>query len=172
VIATTTHFARKAAAALLLTAIAALPFGAAAPAAQGASPPANCEGRDKWPNSGVWLTVVAENMRSSDGNLAVTLYPDDRSKFLAKGGSLMARFFPAQKGETRACVMLPKTGVYGIALYHDENGNKHFDRSLLPEEGYGFSNNPATLAGLPAWSSVRLNVSKPGLVTHITMKYP
>jgi uncharacterized protein (DUF2141 family) len=169
--ATTTHFARKAAAALLLAGIAALPCGAAAPAAQGVSPPANCEGRDKW-DSGVWLTVVAENLRSSSGYLAVTLYGDDRSKFLAKGGSLMARFFPAQKGETRACVMLPRTGVYGIALYHDENGDKHFDRSLLPEEGYGFSNNPATLAGLPAWSSVRLNVSKTGLVTHITMKYP
>lgn len=168
--AMTMNFARRAGAALLLAGQLALPAAAAAPAPQ-ASPPANCEGRDKW-DSGVWLTVVAENMKSGDGYLAVTLYGDDRSKFLAKGGSLMARFFPAQKGETRACVMLPKTGVYGIALYHDENGNKHFDRSLLPEEGYGFSNNPATLAGLPAWSSVRLNVSKTGLVTHITMKYP
>jgi len=167
----TTKFARQAGAALLLAGIAALPLGAAAPAATRSAPPANCQGADRW-NSGVWLNVVAENVRSSDGYLNVTVYADNRSKFLAKGGSLMARFFPAQKGETRACVMLPKTGVYAIALYHDENGNKSFDRKLLPEEGYGFSNNPSTLAGLPAWSSVRLNVSKPNLVAHIKMKYP
>lgn len=167
----TMKFARKAGVALLLAGIAALPLGAAAPAATPATPPANCQGQDKW-DSGVWINIVAENMRSSDGYLAVTLYADDRSKFLAKGGSLMARFFPAQKGETRACIMLPKTGVYGIALYHDENGNHTFDRKLLPEEGYGFSNNPSTLAGLPAWGSVRLNVAKTNLVTHITIKYP
>lgn len=167
----TTTIARKAGAALTLAALAALTLGAAAPAATQASAPANCEGKDKWPD-GIWLNVVAENVRSSQGGINVTVYGDSRDKFLAKGGSLMARFFPAQKGETRACVMLPKVGVYAIALYHDENGNKHFDRNLLPVEGYGFSNNPATLAGLPAWNSVRLNIPKANLVTHITMKYP
>jgi uncharacterized protein (DUF2141 family) len=169
--AMTTTVARKAAAALTLAAIAAVPFGAAAPAATQASPPATCEGKDKWPG-GIWLNVVAENVISSQGYINVTVYGDNRGKFLAKGGSLMSRFFPAQKGETRACVMLPKSGVYAIALYHDANGNKTFDRKLLPDEGYGFSNNPSTLAGLPAWSSVRLNVPKPNLVTHIDLKYP
>jgi uncharacterized protein (DUF2141 family) len=169
-VTTKTKIARNAAA--LACAIAAtLPLGASAPAAQGATAPANCEGRDKWGN-GTWLNVVAEGVRSSEGLLNVTIYGDNRRKFLAKGGSLMARFFPAQKGETRACVFLPGPGVYAIALYHDENGNKNFDRSLLPTEGYGFSNNPSTLAGLPAWSAVRLNVSKTNLVTHIKMKYP
>lgn len=164
------NFAHKAGAALLLVGLAALPLGAAAPAASQAAP-TNCEGKDKWPD-GIWLNVVAEGVKSNEGYLNVTVYADKKRDFLAKGGSILARFFPAQKGQTRACVFLPKTGVYAIALYHDENGNKNFDRTLLPDEGYGFSNNPSTLAGLPAWNSVRLNVSKANLVTHIKMKYP
>ncbi len=69
---------------------------------------------------------------------------------------------------------MPKPGVYALALYHDENRDGRFDRTGLglPAEGYGFSNNPATLAGLPQFRSVRLNVPKPGLTSRISMKYP
>lgn len=140
-----------------------------APAAAQAEAPANCSGRTE---SGVWLNVVAEGMRSSDGQLAITVYADKRKDFLAKGGAIWVGFFPAKQGNSRGCVFLPDTGVYAIALYHDENSNQNFDRNFLPTEGYGFSNNPSTLAGLPSWKSVRLNVSKTNLTTRISMKYP
>ena len=166
---TKTKIARKAFAALALPAAASLTMGASAPATDAPSPPAGCTGRTP---TGVWLNIVAENMRSSEGQLAMSVYADVRKDFLAKGGSIWVGRVPAQQGETRGCVFLPKTGVYAIALYHDENSNGNFDRNLLPTEGYGFSNNPSTLAGLPAWKSVRINVSKTNLVTHIRMKYP
>ena len=69
---------------------------------------------------------------------------------------------------------MPQPGVYALAIYHDENASRNFDRTGigLPAEGYGFSNNPATLAGLPSFRSVRLNVPKAGLTTRIQMKYP
>ena len=69
---------------------------------------------------------------------------------------------------------MPSPGVYAVALYHDENANQKFDRTGigLPAEGYGFSNNPGTLAGLPSFRSVRLGVARSGLTTRITMKYP
>ena len=137
--------------------------------AETATPPEGCTGKTE---TGVWLNVIAENMRSSDGLLAITVYEDKRNRFLAKGGSIWVGRVPAKKGTTVGCVFLPKTGVYAIALYHDENANQEFDRNLLPTEGYGFSNNPSTLAGLPRFSSVRLNVSKTNLSTKIEMKYP
>ncbi len=160
-------FLSRAGAALALTGAAALSLGA--PVSAEPNPPAGCTGKK---TTGVWLNVVADGVRSSDGLIAITVYEDNRSKFLAKGGSIWVGRVPAQKGSTRGCVFLPKTGVYAIALYHDENANQKFDRSLLPEEGYGFSNNASTLAGLPAFSSVRLAVPKTNLTTHITMKYP
>ncbi|MEO6717377.1 MAG: DUF2141 domain-containing protein [Novosphingobium sp.] len=137
---------------------------------QGAPPPAGCTG----PASVTWLHVVASGMRNSNGLLAVTLYADIPSKFLAHHGSMYVGRVNAVAGTTSACIFVPQPGIYAIALYHDVNANQKFDRTGigLPAEGYGFSNNPPTLVGLPSFRSVRLNIPRSGLTTRITMKYP
>ena len=132
--------------------------------------PAGCLG----PPSDTWLNVSVEGLRNGNGLVTVAVYPDDSREFLAKGGTLKNNRFQASAPVTRACVFVPKPGVYAIAVYHDEDASRKLNRSGLglPTEGFGFSNNPATVAGLPAFRSVRLNVPKAGLTTHIRMKYP
>ncbi len=149
---------------------AALAAAAAPTSAAAASPPAGCTG----PASETWLNVVVEGVRGASGLVAVTLYADDSRRFLAKKGSLYVGRVDAQTGTTRACIFVPRPGVYAVAIYHDENASRGFDRTGigLPAEGYGFSNNPATVAGLPSFRSVRLNVARAGLTTRIRMKYP
>ena len=151
--------------AFTLTGMAPVPAHADDPA-----PPAGCTGTP----SDTWITVVADGMRNGNGLLAITLYADNSKKFLVKHGSLYVGRVKAQAGTTRGCIFVPKPGVYALALYHDENANQVIDRSMigLPEEGWGFSNNPPTLMGLPAFSSVRLHVARTGLVTRVHMKYP
>lgn len=153
----------------LLIATAAMTAAPTVAEAQGAAP-AGCTG----PASSTWLNVTVSGVRNSNGVIAVTLYADDSSKFLVKRGSLYVGRTDATTGVTRACIFVPKPGIYALALYHDENGDGKFDRTGvgLPAEGYGFSNNPATLAGLPTFKSVRLAVPKSGLTTRVTMKYP
>ncbi|HVR90144.1 MAG TPA: DUF2141 domain-containing protein [Novosphingobium sp.] len=145
----------------------AVPSGTAQ--AQGGAP-AGCTG----PASQTWLNVVVNGVRSGDGLVAVTLYPDNSRKFLVRHGSMYVGRVDAAAGTTRACIFVPQPGVYAIAVYHDTNANQSFDRTGigLPAEGYGFSNNPATIAGLPSFRSVRLNVPRAGLTTRIQMKYP
>ena len=137
---------------------------------QGTPAPAGCTG----PASETWLRVVASGLRDGNGLLAVTLYADNPGKFLAHHGALYVGRVRAAAGTTSACIFVPQPGVYAVALYHDENANQKFDRNVigLPAEGYGFSNNPPTLVGLPSFRSVRLNVPRSGLTTRITMKYP
>lgn len=149
--------------ALLLAAASAAP-------AMADGPPAGCTGTP----SQTWVTVVAEGLRNASGNLAITLYADDSKKFLVRKGSLYVGRVRASAGSTRGCIFVPRPGIYAIALYHDENANGKIDRSGLglPTEGFGFTNNPTTIMSLPAFSSVRLNVPKPGLVTRVRMKYP
>lgn len=139
-------------------------------AASASAAPAGCLGQP----SETWLNVSVEGLRNGNGLLTVAVYPDDSRQFLAKGGTLKNNRFQASAPVTRACVFVPKPGVYAVAVYHDEDSSRKLNRSGLglPAEGYGFSNNPATLAGLPAFRSVRLNVPKAGLTTHIRMKYP
>lgn len=145
-------------------------YGPAKATAQNAAPPPGCTG----PASGTWLNVTATGLRNGDGLLAITLYEDKPSKFLAKGGSLYVGRIQAVAGTTRACIFVPRPGVYALALYHDENANHKIDRSGigLPTEGFGFSNNPSTLAGIPSFRAVRLNVSRTGLSTRVNMRYP
>jgi uncharacterized protein (DUF2141 family) len=132
--------------------------------------PAGCTG----PDSGTWIDVAVEGVRSSKGLIAITLYADKSRKFLVKNGSLYVGRVDAVAGTTRGCIHIPRPGVYAIAIYHDENGNQIFDRTGigLPAEAYGFSNNPSTLAGLPAFKSVRLSIPRSGLLTRIRLTYP
>lgn len=152
-----------------LAALAALATGSVPLIAQPAAP-AGCTGTP----SDTWINISASGMRNGNGLLAITLYADNPRKFLVARGSLYVGRVNATAGTTNGCLFLPAPGVYAIALYHDENANQRFDRSGigLPAEGYGFSNNPATLAGLPSFRSVRLNVPRSGLTTRIAMKYP
>lgn len=139
-------------------------------AAPAMAAPAGCLGTP----SDTWLNVAVEGLRNSNGLVTVAVYPDNSREFLAKGGTLKNNRFPASSPVTRACVFVPKPGVYAIAVYHDEDASKKLNRTGLglPSEGFGFSNNPSTLAGIPAFRSVRLNVPKAGLTTHVKMKYP
>ena len=150
---------------------AALVFAAATGfAAPAMAAPAGCLGTP----SETWLNVSVEGLRNGDGLVTVALYPDNSREFLAKGGTITNNRFAASAPVARACVFVPKPGVYAIAVYHDEDSSRKLNRSGLglPKEGFGFSNNPATLAGIPAFSSVRLNVPRAGLTTHVKIKYP
>ncbi|MEA3065586.1 MAG: hypothetical protein QOJ27_2038 [Sphingomonadales bacterium] len=119
------------------------------------------------------LYVDVDNVHSSRGLIAVTLYTDDPRKFLAKRGSLYVGRVRARQGRTRVCIHVPRPGTYALAVYHDADSDRHFDRTGLglPAEGFGFSNNPPTFFGLPSFSRVRLNVAKTGLSTTIRLHY-
>lgn len=126
------------------------------------------------PMSATKLHVTISNVRSARGLIAVTLYADNSRKFLAKRGSLYVGRVPAQAGVTRMCIHLPAPGVYGLAVYHDEDGDQKFKRSGigLPAEGYGFSNDAPTMFGLPSFGRVRFSAPRSGVETAIRLKYP
>ncbi|MBO9498055.1 MAG: DUF2141 domain-containing protein [Novosphingobium sp.] len=153
---------------LLAPALGALAFSVAAAAA-----PAHAEDCTGTP-SATRAYVNVQGVKSSAGLVAVTLYADNSKKFLVKHGSLYVGRVPAKAGTTRVCIYVPNPGVYAIAVYHDVDGNRKFNRSGLgfPAEPYGFSNNASTFAGLPSFKSVRINVPKDGFETSITLKQP
>ncbi|HWT12782.1 MAG TPA: DUF2141 domain-containing protein [Allosphingosinicella sp.] len=135
-----------------------------------ASAQAQCTG----PASPIRLYVNVQNVRSAQGLIAVTLYADDSRRFLARRGSLYVGRAPARAGTTRVCIHLPATGVWGLAVYHDADGNRTFNRNSLglPAEGFGFSNNAPAIFGLPSFRRVRLSVPRNNMQTSVRLRYP
>ncbi len=148
-----------------LAAVVLLVLAAPAPAAEPA-----CTG----PRGAARLYVTVTGIRAAQGLVAVTLYADDSRRFLARKGSLYVGRVPASAPSTRMCIHVPGPGIYALAVYHDADSSRKINRSALglPREGFGFSNNPPTLLGIPSFAKVRLAVPRDGTETSVRLRYP
>jgi uncharacterized protein (DUF2141 family) len=128
-----------------------------------------CEGRPTQTK----LTVQVIGVRAAKGEMAITLYPDDARRFLGPGQKLARVRAVAQAPMTTACFWLPSPGFYALAVYHDENGNRDFDRTLLglPAEGFAFSNDPPTRTGLPPFKAVRFKAAAGETTMRVKLRY-
>lgn len=142
---------------------ASIAFGAPAFADEG------CEG-DRTATSAK-LVVQVNRIKAPTGEVAITVYPDDVKRFMAPGGKLLRDRVKAAS-HVRACFWLPP-GTYAVSVYHDEDGDRDFDRTLVgvPTEGFGFSNDAETKIGLPALSAARFRLRPGEKVLPIRMRY-
>ena len=123
-------------------------FGLAAALAFAGAREAEAQPACTGPESPIRLYVNVENVRAGQGLIAVTLYADDSSKFLARRGALYVGRVPARTPATRVCIHLPSTGTYAIAVYHDADSDRSFNApaSACRRKDTGFSNNPGTFS--------------------------
>jgi uncharacterized protein (DUF2141 family) len=119
----------------------------------------------------VKLEVAATNLRNANGEVAFTVYPDDSSRFLKSGAKLARARVKAAAPTTRACFWLAP-GHYALATYHDENGDRKFNRTAFTiKEGFGFSNDAPTTLGLPSFQATRFAVPAGGGSIAIRTRY-
>lgn len=131
----------------------------------------SCEGHAG--GDAVRLTVDASGLRAAQGEVAVTVYPDDSKRFLAPHGKLLRARVAATLPVTQACFWLPP-GFYAVAVYHDQNGDHAFNRDALgrPVEGFGFSNDAPTRFSVPAFKAARFQLPAGGETIRLHMRYP
>lgn len=122
----------------------------------------------------VRLLVRVSGVDEPRGNVTITVYPDQSDRFLASGGKLARQRVAAAVPATAACFVLPASGRYAIAVYHDANDDHDFNRSFvgMPNEGYGFSRNPKTRLGLPDLKEVRFEAKAGDNPVEIRLTYP
>ncbi len=119
------------------------------------------------------ITLTVTDVRSGAGTITVDLYDDVPESFL-KGKRKVSRIrAPARQGIVRLCLAAPKPGVYALAIYHDENANKKFDRNFigLPTEAYGVSNNPGFRLGPPSHEEAAFSVGAAGIHMKIDLRH-
>ena len=104
--------------------------------------------------------MQVKGIKNSEGNIVIGLYnepegfPDFDKGF--KSGSIKSSL-----GEVDYTFEIIPEGEYGIAVWHDENGNKELDKNLfgVPKEKYGFSNNKFGKMGPPDFNDVKFKVT-------------
>jgi uncharacterized protein (DUF2141 family) len=117
------------------------------------------------------LTVVIENVKTSQGLMAVTIYRE--KGFLRKGGSVKVWRDDARAGGQTMCMYLPAPGTYAIGVFQDLDSDHKIDHNLLgPTEPWGFSNNPKALFALPRFSQVRFQAVAGETTLHVRLNYP
>jgi uncharacterized protein (DUF2141 family) len=121
----------------------------------------------------VRLQISVSAMRTTRGDITITIYPDDPKHFLDGKYKLARQHIPVTVPVSHACFAFSVPGSYAVALFGDENQNGHFDTNFLgiPIEGYGFSNNPALLLGPPSLAKVRIAAHAGDNPIAIQMKY-
>ncbi len=143
-----------------------------ASAAAGAGPRANACAAAEAP-AGPRLQVTVTGARKVAGNITITVYGPRPEAFLARGGRLARQRILLRGTSAEACFALSEVGDYAIAVYHDENNDHDFNRTLIgmPAEGYGFSNDAPALIGAPSFEAVRLTVPAGGSQMTIRLRY-
>ena len=119
------------------------------------------------------ILVTVTGARRVAGNITFTLYGDNPAAFLAHRGSIALDRVMLTGTAATTCFAVSRPGVYAVAVYHDENNNHHFDRSLigLPVEGYGFSRNATIFMAPPPFSAVRFDAGPGDTRIAIALRY-
>lgn len=98
------------------------------------------------------VLITVQNVKEGRGLITADMHDNNPERWLKGGQHLVRVRVPAVKGETKMCVPVAEPGTYAIAIYHDKNANRHFDKNFLglPSEPYGISNNPPINFGPPS----------------------
>lgn len=98
------------------------------------------------------LTIMVEDVESSDGYIAVGVYTD-KNTFLKEGEAFAGVFAQAEEGVTRIELADLPNDEYAICIFHDENGNKEMDTNFIgiPKEPLGFSIGKLKAFGPPSF---------------------
>lgn len=119
------------------------------------------------------INVVVEGVRSDRGELVVELYANKEEGFLRAEGRVERVRQKASATVTNACIGAPAPGAYAVVLYHDENSDQKFNRTLIgmPSEGFGLSNNVRPRLRAPSLKSVLINVPEGESTIRVQMRY-
>ena len=96
------------------------------------------------------LILKIKNFDNQSGLIHIAIY-NEQEKFPKKEGKLLGFKEKISKIiENNYEINNLKEGIYAVAIFHDENSNNKFDSFFgIPNEKYGFSNNPSIFLSAP-----------------------
>jgi uncharacterized protein (DUF2141 family) len=121
------------------------------------------------------LEVTFQELRNSTGQVCLSLYSGPKG--FPKGGTdsdlLSSKCTPIANGIATLSFGDLKPGKYAITAFHDANSDGKMNKNSfgMPEEGFGFSNNPEIGFSAPSFSETEFQVSDTKAVVPIKLRY-
>lgn len=108
------------------------------------------------------LTVAVTGAASTEGAVWIGVYAGEDA--FDRGDEIASARLPASPDAVEAVFEDLPPGAYGIIAFHDANGDNDFTRNFIgiPQERYGFSNNPRPRFRAANWEEARFEVDAEG----------
>jgi uncharacterized protein (DUF2141 family) len=121
------------------------------------------------------LEVTFNEIRTSTGQICLSLYSGPKG--FPKGGTdsdlLLSKCSPITNGSAMLSFGDLKPGKYAVTAFHDANNDGKMNKNSfgMPEEGFGFSNNPEIGFSAPSFSETEFQVTDAKAVVPIKLRY-
>lgn len=117
------------------------------------------------------VVTITEIDSSKKGHLYLTLFNKENG-YPENENALMSKYVKVVGDIMTITFSDLQNGMYAINVLHDENSNRKIDTNFIgiPNEGYGFSNNP-WLLGPPSFDKTKFKFEKHDMELTIQMKY-
>jgi uncharacterized protein (DUF2141 family) len=121
------------------------------------------------PASAADLTVRIDDVKSAQGSLMIAVY-DSAEGFLKR--PVKTTMATAAAGQVNVVIKDLPAGDYGVALFHDANGNGKMDSNPMgiPLEDHAFSNNALGNMGPPSFAQVKFTVPAAGATATVSLR--
>jgi uncharacterized protein (DUF2141 family) len=118
------------------------------------------------------VSVPISGLRSDDGVVRCGLYaaPEAFPKAGQESRGVIARI---KSGQATCVFNRLKPGTYAVAAFHAENNETQMQYGLFgkPKEAYGFSRNPPSSTGAPAFASAAFDYAGGAQTVPIRLTY-
>lgn len=97
------------------------------------------------------LTVDIDNIQSDKGKIAIAIF-ENKDSYMKDGQEVASTLVEIKNKKCRASFLLQE-GSYAITVFHDINNDLKLSTNWIgiPNEPYGFSNNPKATFGPPGF---------------------
>lgn len=115
------------------------------------------------------LTVRVADVPSAQGSIMVAVY-DAPGNFLRR--PVQSARVDAATGTVDIVIKDLPAGGYGIAVFHDANGNGKMDKNMMgiPSEDHAFSNDARGTMGPPSFEQVKFTLPAEGATASISLR--
>lgn len=124
-------------------------------------------------NSSSTLTIDVDGLRNREGQVCLSVFAASVGFPTKTANAVQSQCIKITDAPFKVTLRQLQPGSYAVAVLHDENNDRQANNNFLgiPEEGFGFSRNPAISFGPPKFADSVVPLTGSSTNIKIQLKY-